>query len=78
MHSQNSFGCIQQNQQAHRVISKLMQQSVVFGNPKRVILDRGTAFTSKDFDNYCKDQEIEHIAIVTGVPRGNGQVEHIN
>jgi len=54
-----------------------MQQSVIFGNSKRVISDRGTAFISKDFDNYCKDQEIKHITIATGVSRGNGQVERI-
>jgi len=55
-----------------------MQQSVMFGNPQRIISDRGTAFTSKNFDDYCKDQEIEHVTIVTGVPRINRQIECIN
>lgn len=60
------------------VIDKLIQQSAVFGNPRRIISDRGTAFTAHDFGDYCKDKNIEHLTIVTGVPRGNGQVERIN
>lgn len=60
------------------VFDRLIQQSTVFGNPGRIISDRGTAFTSQDFQTYCKDEGIEHSTIVTGVPRGNGQVERIN
>jgi len=49
-----------------------MQQSVIFGNSRRIITDRGMAFISKNFVDYCEDQEIEHVAIVAiGVPRGN-------
>jgi len=60
------------------IINKLIQQSAVCGNPRRIISDRGTAFTSTDFNTYCKDENIEHVTIVTGVSRGNGQVERIN
>jgi len=60
------------------VINKLIQQSAVCGNPRRIISDRGTAFTSTDFNTYCKDENIEHVRIVTGVPRENGPVERIN
>ncbi|GFT61269.1 transposon Tf2-6 polyprotein [Trichonephila clavipes] len=49
-----------------------------FGNPKRIITDRGSAFTSKAFNNYCVEEEIQHLQIATGVPRGNGQVERIH
>ncbi|XP_053968928.1 uncharacterized protein LOC128870341 [Anastrepha ludens] len=28
--------------------------------------------------NFCKVNKIEHIAITTGVPRGNGQIERVN
>lgn len=52
--------------------------TVHFGNPKRIISDRGTAFTSNEFREYCKKENIEHILITTGVPRANGQVERIN
>ncbi|XP_029178223.1 uncharacterized protein K02A2.6-like [Nylanderia fulva] len=60
------------------VLNHLMEQSAIFGNPRRIVSDQGTAFTSHDFESYCKDEGIEHIAIVTGVPRGNGQIERLN
>lgn len=58
--------------------NKLLNVTSVFGNPNRIITDRGTAFTSSDFTKYCKDENIELIHITTGVPRGNGQVERVN
>lgn len=48
-----------------------------FGNPRRIISDRGTAFTSREFEHDC-DEEINHVHVTTGVPRGNGQVERVN
>ncbi|UYV61075.1 hypothetical protein LAZ67_1003319 [Cordylochernes scorpioides] len=60
------------------VIQKLESQQQIFGNPRRIITDQGTAFTSNDFKKYCKEESIEHCCITTGVPRGNGQVERIN
>lgn len=60
------------------VINRLTNQASIFGNPRRIISDRGTAFTSNDFQEYCATQNIEHSLIVTGVPRGNGQVERVN
>ena len=50
----------------------------MFGNPLRIVSDRGVAFTSKDFEEYCVDQNIEHIKKATGVTRENGQVERIH
>ncbi|XP_025835246.1 uncharacterized protein LOC112905971 [Agrilus planipennis] len=63
---------------AAEVIDRLTKQSFVFGNPRRIVSDRGTAFTSQAFKDYCKTEKIEHTMIVTGVPRGNGQVERVN
>ncbi|UYV74585.1 hypothetical protein LAZ67_12000202 [Cordylochernes scorpioides] len=60
------------------VIQKLECQQQIFGNPRRIITDQGTAFTSNDFKEYCKEESIEHCCITTGIPRGNGQVERIN
>lgn len=34
--------------------------------------------TSHSFERYCKDRNIRHILITTGMPRGNGQVERLN
>lgn len=63
---------------AKTVIDCLERQSAVFGNPKRIITDRGAAFTSNVFAEYCKEEGIEHLLIATGVPRGNGQVERMH
>ncbi|GFX66848.1 retrovirus-related Pol polyprotein from transposon 17.6 [Trichonephila clavipes] len=41
-------------------------------------LKKGSAFTSKLFNDYCDEENIQHLQIATGVPRGNGQVERIH
>ncbi|GFV10124.1 retrovirus-related Pol polyprotein from transposon 17.6 [Trichonephila clavipes] len=63
---------------AESALEKLKQQQKTFGNPIRIISDRGSAFTSKLFNDYCDEENIQHLQIVTGVPRGNGQVERIH
>lgn len=63
---------------ADEVISKLKLQAVTFGNPRRIVSDRGEAFTSNIFKEYCQSENIEHSKITTGVPRANGQVERMN
>ncbi|GFU51225.1 hypothetical protein TNCV_3076361 [Trichonephila clavipes] len=41
--------------------------------------EKGSAFTSKQISTDCCDEEnIHHLQIATGVPRGNGQVERIH
>uniref|UniRef100_A0AAG5DTA5 RNA-directed DNA polymerase n=1 Tax=Anopheles atroparvus TaxID=41427 RepID=A0AAG5DTA5_ANOAO len=60
------------------VILRLNSWTEIFGNPERIITDRGSAFTSNNFVDYLKDRQIEHIINTTGVPRGNGQVEIVN
>lgn len=60
------------------VIVKLEVLQQTFGNPKRIVSDRGTAFTSQDFKKYCEKEAITHLLITTGVPRGNGQVERVH
>ncbi|GFX58969.1 hypothetical protein TNCV_806731 [Trichonephila clavipes] len=35
-------------------------------------------FTSKLFNDNCDEENIQHLQIATGVPRGNGQVERIH
>jgi len=60
------------------VIKMLEIQKGIFGNPSRIITDRGTSFTSDEFKNYCNQEGIEHAKITAGLPRANGQVERIN
>lgn len=59
-------------------VSKLRILTAIFGNPRRIIVDKGGAFIGGDFQDHCSDEDIEVIKITTGVARGNGQVERIH
>ena len=50
------------------VISRLEKQSVCFGNSRRIISDRGTAFTAGAFEDYCNKEGTEHVRTTTGIP----------
>lgn len=63
---------------AEETLKKLKIYTSVFGNPRRIITDRGKAFTALSFQQYCNEEKIELIQITTGIPRGNGQVERIH
>ncbi|GFY35669.1 transposon Tf2-6 polyprotein [Trichonephila clavipes] len=63
---------------AESALERLKQQQKTFGNPIRIISGRGSAFTSKLFNEYFDEENIQHLQITTGVPRGNGQVERIH
>lgn len=63
---------------SEEVIDRLQRQAEIFGDPSCIVTDRGTAFTSSSFESYCESNNIKHLLIATGVPRGNGQVERIN
>ncbi|KAF7380478.1 hypothetical protein HZH68_016343 [Vespula germanica] len=71
----SSFGYIHS---ASEIIGGFKRHATVFGNSRRIVSDRGTAFTSRDFEEYCKGETIEHIRIATGTPRGYGQVRRVN
>ena len=55
------------------VIERLRRQAA-----ERIITDRGSAFTSNKFQEFCESENIQHLMIGTGVPRGNGQVKRIH
>lgn len=63
---------------SQETIDKLEMQATTYGNPAKIITDRGSAFISDLFKNYCQDRNVIHIKITTGVPRGNGRVERVN
>ncbi|XP_061504692.1 uncharacterized protein LOC133391922 [Anopheles gambiae] len=46
--------------------------------PKRIISDRGTCFTSNQFENFLRSNEVQHVLNATGLPQANGQVERVN
>lgn len=60
------------------VVSMIKNISEHFGLPKRIISDRGSAFTSKSFRTFCEENDIAHVLNATATPRGNGQVERYN
>lgn len=51
---------------------------MISGNLSRIISDRGTAFSAKEFETYCIEEGIENIMITSGIPRKNGQIEGIH
>ncbi|GBO22891.1 Transposon Tf2-9 polyprotein [Araneus ventricosus] len=63
---------------AQEAIDKLKFQQTIFGNPSRIITDRGSAFTANEFETYCSEEGIQHLKITTGIPRGNGQIERMH
>lgn len=63
---------------SEEAMKKLRMVTALFGNPSRIITDKGTAFTGGPFKEYCNDENIELVHTTTGVARGNGQVERIH
>lgn len=61
-------------------VEKFLKERIIeiFGVPKRVITDRGTCFTSKNFKKTCETLGIKLILNATATPRANGQVERYN
>lgn len=57
------------------VLQKIMGH---YGKPKRIISDRGAAYISKIFTDFCFNFEINHVLIAAGTPRANSQIERIN
>jgi len=60
------------------VIKCLKSFVLLHGLPKRIISDRGTAFTSRRFETYCDSGGIKHTLISVRHPQSNGQVERVN
>lgn len=46
----------------------------VFGLPSRIISDRGTAFTSNNFNQFISEARIKHVKTAVASPWANGQV----
>lgn len=60
------------------VIEHLRHYFVNYSVPKRLISDRGTCFTSKDFSEFLEEKCVKHVLIDIGTPRANGQIERFN
>ncbi|GBM20006.1 hypothetical protein AVEN_77925-1 [Araneus ventricosus] len=49
-----------------------------FGLPNSMVSDRGTCFTSHEFQRFCSENEIFHTLNSTSYPQGNGMVERVH
>lgn len=65
---------IKRNDQS-TIIEKLTD---IFGTPKEIVTDRGTAFTSNEFTEFCKENKIRHRRVAVAAPWANGVVERVN
>jgi transposase InsO family protein len=50
----------------------------MFGVTRRIVCDRGSSFTSKHFNDYCKRMSIKVNYNATATRRANGQAERYN
>ncbi|KYN29878.1 Pro-Pol polyprotein [Trachymyrmex cornetzi] len=50
----------------------------IFGPPQEIVSDRGTAFTSAEFEKFVNEQAIKHRLTVVASPWANGIVERVN
>ncbi|KAJ8920492.1 hypothetical protein NQ315_005361 [Exocentrus adspersus] len=48
------------------------------GYPRRIISDRGTAFTSRSFYDFVNEKQIKHVVNAVSTPRANGQIERFH
>jgi len=76
--TKNTFLITTRNTKTTPVIKALKQIFCVFGQPVRLISDRGTSFASKEFDHFIKENGIQHIKTAVRTPRANGQAERMN
>jgi len=54
------------------VIESLKNIFATFGNPSNIVSDRGTAFTSQEFERFLKELQIKHRKVAVASP-WNGQ-----
>lgn len=63
---------------SQNVLRSLKELVNDFGLPERIISDRGSCFTSKQFEEYCTENGIKHTLNSTKHPQANYMVERAN
>ncbi|KAK9719333.1 RNase H-like domain found in reverse transcriptase [Popillia japonica] len=66
------------NPQIARWYDLIMEFVQDFGLPERIISDRGTAFTSKELEEFCGKNGIVHVLNSSRHPQANGMVERVH
>lgn len=66
------------NTKTKTTVSILRDVFGIFGAPKLLISDRGTSFTSSEFEKFAQELEIKHVKNAVSMPRANGQIERYN
>lgn len=49
-----------------------------YSRPRRVIIDRGSCFTSDELSQYLSQRNIKQVKVAVASPQANGQVERVN
>ena len=49
-----------------------------YSRPNVIVSDRGTCFTSEEFETFMSECNIEHVKVATSSPKANGQIERVN
>ncbi|KAK9744220.1 Reverse transcriptase (RNA-dependent DNA polymerase) [Popillia japonica] len=70
--------CLDNCVKSAEVLKAMARLIKIFGAPRRIITDRGTAFTSDAFKQLCTENNIRLVHVAVQTPRANGQVERIN
>jgi hypothetical protein len=70
--------CPTRSTKSSEVIKHLKLYFNEFSIPRKIISDRGTAFTSDEFSKFVTGLGIKRILIATAYPQANGQVERYN
>lgn len=63
---------------ASEVIKNLKSYFEYYSRPLRIISDRGSCFTGREFEEFIKEYNIQHVKVATASPQANGQVERFN
>jgi transposase InsO family protein len=67
------------NQTAETTCRALMDKIILYhGPPKVIITDRGTNFTSRLFNNLCRELKTKHKTTTAYHPQANGMTERFN
>jgi len=57
------------------VTASLSKYFKFYSRPRRIISNRGSCFTSSEFNEFLAERNIGHIKLATCAPQANGQVE---